>query len=224
MNPTMARIPIPEPEALGQEMAGQLLGFLALLLVQLDARLDVRLVRTFVGAIAGVVRQRERSLSLLLTELGERLTDGAHAPAGVKRLWRLRHRPRWEPGVIDTWLVDQATAAVARAQARDGVAFAVLDDSVVEKPAARLLDGLSKQRSAVARRLPRASGGPPPPIPTHGPGFGWVARIGTGRSGSLTLARMHWFSPTVAEGAERQRDAERTTVLPFLMMGAQQVI
>jgi hypothetical protein len=224
MNPSTSRIPIPEPGALSREMAGQLLEFLTPLLVQLDARLDVRLVRTFAATLASVVRQRERSLSWLVSELGERLTDGAHAPAGVKRVWRLLRCPRWEPRLIDTWLVDQATESIERAQRRDGLAFAVLDGSVVEKPAARVLDGLSKQRSALARRLQRAGGGPPPPIPTLVPGFGWIGVVVTGLSGSFILARMHWFSPTVAEGAERQRTAERTAVLPFLLLWAQQLI
>jgi hypothetical protein len=205
-------------------MARQLLTFVGPLVVQLDARMDARLVRTLVATLASLVRQRERSLSLLLTELGERLTDGAHAPAGVKRIWRLLRSPRWAPGLIDTWLVDQATAAIARAQAREGIAFAVLDGSVVEKPAARVLDGLSKHRSAVARRLQRAGGGPPPKTPTLVPGFGWVSIVVTGLSGSLTLARLHWFSPTLAVGARRQRDAERTTILPFLLLWAHQVV
>lgn len=223
MHPNTSRLPIPEAAGLSQAMAAHLTLFLSPLLVQLDARLDVRLVRTFAATVVNLVRQRDRALSLLLTELGELLLDGAHAPAGVKRLWRLLHSPNWRPEVIDTWLADQGTEAVERAVEQDGVAFAVLDGSVVEKPAAKRLEGLTKIRSAVARRLQRASGGPPPPIPTIVPGFGWVAVVVTGLTGSMTLARLHWFSPTAPE-AQRQGEAERLTALPFLLLWAQRVI
>lgn len=224
MNGTMSRSEIPAAPGLSRQMAEQLSTFLAPLVVQLDARMDVRLVRTLTATVVNLVRQRERTLSLLLTELGEALTDGAHAPAGVKRLWRLLRSPQWHAGQVDTWLLDQANDAVERALRQDGVAFAVLDGSVVEKPAARKLAGLTKVRSALARRLQRAGGGPPPTTPTIVPGFGWVAVVVTGLTGPLTLARLHWFSPTAPEEAQRQSEAERTTVLPFLLLWAQQVI
>jgi hypothetical protein len=204
-------------------MADHLALFLAPLLAELDARLDVRLVRTLAATVVNLVRQRERTLGLLLTELGELLLDGARAPAGVKRLWRLLRSPNWQPGQVDTWLADRATEAVERALARDGVAFAVLDDSEVEKPAARRWEGLSKVRSSVARRLQRAGGAPPPKVPTLVPGFGWVAVVVTGLSGSLTLARLHWFSPR-AFAPERRGEAERRTVLPFLLLWAERVV
>src|SRR5260221_14425133 len=86
--------------------------------------MDVRLVRTLAATVVNLLGQRERTLSLLLTELGEALTDGAHAPAGVKRLWRLLHSPNWQPEQIDTWLADAAPAAVERPRARDGGACA----------------------------------------------------------------------------------------------------
>jgi hypothetical protein len=214
---------MPEATQVSQEMARCLSLFLAPLLSELDARLDVRLVRTFAATLVNLVRRRDGTLSLLLTELGEALLDGARAPAGVKRLWRLLHSPNWQPEQIDTWLAEQASQAVEGARARDGVAFAVLDDSEVEKPAARRWEGLSKVRSSRARRLQRAGGGPPPARPTLVPGFGWVAVVVTGLKGSLTLARWHWFSPK-AFAPERRGEAERRTVLPFVLLWAEQVI
>jgi hypothetical protein len=224
MNGSTSRIPIPPAEGLSQEMAGHLQAFVGPWLGELDARLDRRLVHTFAEALGAIVRQRHTEVSLVLTELGELLTDGAHAPAGVKRLWRLLRCPKWQAEQVDTWLGEQAEAAVAQAEARDGVAFAVLDDSEVEKPAARALEGLTKVRSARARRLQRAGGAPPPKVPTLVPGFGWVAVVVTGRSGAYTRARMHWFSPRLAEGAERPREAEQTTLLPFLLLWGERVI
>lgn len=225
MQPTIPSRPIPEAAELSHEVAQRLSAFLAPLLRQLDHQLDVRLVRTFAATVVNLVRQRDRTLSLLLTELGELLTDGAHAPAGVKRLWRLLRSPRWTADHVATWLQDQADAAVDRAVAQDGVAFAVLDGSVIEKPSAHQLAGLTAVRSALARRLQRAIGGPPPKRPTLVPGFGWVAVVVTGLRGSLTLARLQWYSPTAPAGvAQRQGEAERAVVAPFLTRWGQRVI
>src|SRR5581483_2464117 len=123
MNPTTSRVPMPEAADLSQELGQRLSVFLVPLLLLLDERMDVRLVRTLAATVVNLVRQRNRAVSLLLTELGELLLDGAHAPAGVKRLWRLVASPKWDAAVIDTWLAEQADAAVERALARDGVAF-----------------------------------------------------------------------------------------------------
>ncbi len=224
MKPSTSDPLVPEANELSAEMASHLSAFLGPFLVLLDSRLDVRLVRTFAATIVNLVRQRERTLSLVLTELGEKLTSGPHAPAGVKRLWRLLHSANWQPGLVDTWLIDQANATIERSRQRDGVALAVLDDSVIEKPASRKLDGLTKVRSAQASRLQRACGGPPPPRPTVVPGFGWVAVVATGLSGTFSLARLHWYSPKAPEGAERQGEAQRSIVLPFLLLWADRVL
>ena len=85
MNPSTSPVAIPEAAQVSQAMAERLRVFLAPLLLALDARLDVRLVRTFAATVINLIRQRDRAVSLLLTELGEPLLDGAHAPAGVKR-------------------------------------------------------------------------------------------------------------------------------------------
>lgn len=224
MKPNTSEALVPEASLLSAEMVKQLSAFLGPFLVQLDARVDVRLVRTFAATIVNLVRQRERTLSLILSELGEMLTTGPQAPAGVKRLWRLLHSTNWHSGLVDTWLIDQANDALERARERDGVALAVLDDSVVEKPAARRWVGLTKVRSAQASRLQRACGGAPPPRPTVVPGFGWVAVVVTGLTGSLSLARLHWYSPNAPEVAKRQGEAQRATVLPFLLLWADRVL
>lgn len=223
MNPTTSRAPIPEAADVSQVMAQRLSAFLALLLRVLDSPVDVRLVRTFAATVVNLVRQRNPAISLLLAELGELLLEGARAPAGVKRVRRLLPSPNGQPEEIDTSLADQASAAIARVEARGAVAFGVLYGSGVEKQAAKQLEGLTKIRSALARRWPRASGGPPPPIPTIVPGFGWVAVVVTGLTGRLTVTRRHWFSPT-APDAQRPSEAERDTGLPFLLLWAHRVI
>lgn len=216
--------PIPEPSELSRDVAQQFSTYVAPLLTALTLRLDVRLVRTFAATLVNLVCHRNRVLSLLLTELGEQLLDGAHAPAGVKRLWRLLHSASWDATLLDTWMLEQADQAVTTAQRRDGVAYAVLDGSVLEKPAARTMAGLTTVRSAVGRRLQRAIGGPPG-RPILVPGFPWVSVIITGAHGSLTLARLHWFSPKAPAGlAQTQREAERAVVAPLLARWGTQVL
>jgi hypothetical protein len=216
---------IPEAAALSREVAHRLECYLAPLLVQLDQRMDVRLVRTFAATLVNLVRHRDRTLSLLLTELGELLTDGAHAPAGVKRLWRLLRSARWEASLISEVIAADADRAVARALAQDGCAYAVLDGSVLEKPAAHAWPGLTKVRSAVAVRLRRSLGGPPSKPPVIVSGLAWLAVVVTGRTGSLTLGRMDWYSPTApGDAAQTQGEAERSVIRSFLRRWHRRVI
>lgn len=216
--------PIPEAADLRREVAAQLAVYLGPLLTLLDRRLDARLVATFAATVVNIVRHRDRALSLLLTELGELLTDGAHAPAGVKRLWRLMRSLKWNADLVSEWVLTDADRAVEAATARDGVAFLALDGSAIEKPTARKMEGLTKVRSADAALLWRALGGPPLKRPVLVPGFGWVGAVVTGLSGGLTLARLHWYSPHApGDQAERQREAEWTVLRPLLKRWGRQV-
>lgn len=217
--------PIPEAAELSSEVAMRLTVYLAPLLKLLDQKLDVRLVRSFAATVVNIIRRRDRALSLLLTELGELLTDGAHAPAGVKRLWRLLHSVKWIASMVDDWLLSQADQAVETAIAKDGVAFLPLDGSIIEKPTAHELEGLTKVRSAVAILLRRISGGPPPKIPVLVPGFNWVAAVVTGLTGGFTLARLNWYSPTApGDEAQQQREAEWSVLDPLLQRWGRKVI
>ena len=87
------------------------------------------------------------------------------------------------------------------------------------------MEGLTTLRSATASRLRRSVGGPPAKPPTLVRGFGWVAVVVTGLVGSLTLGRLQWYSPTApGDAAQRQHDAERVIVAPFLTRWGHRVI
>lgn len=225
MQSSTMKVPIPEADDVSQEAGTKLAAYLNPLLVLLDKRLDARLVRTLAATVVNIIRHRNRPLSLLLTELGELLIDGAHAPAGGKRLWRLLRSPKWVASLIRDWLLDKADGAVEAAIAQDGVAFLAVDGSGIEKPTARKLEGLTKVRSAHAALLLRASGGPPPKRPVMVPGFHWVAAVVTGFTGSLTLARLHWYSPNAPDQeAQKQREAEASVILPLIRRWGRKVI
>jgi len=225
MKGNTTKVPIPDKAELGQEVASRLEAYVGSLLCLLDKRLDVRLVRTFAATLVNIIRHRNRALSLILTELGELLTDGAKAPAGVKRLYNLLHSPKWAASLVSDSLLADADQAVEAAVAKDGVAHLALDGSEIEKPTAEKMEGLTKVRSANAALLLRASGGPPPKRPVMVPGFNWVGAVITGLTGNLTLARLHWYS-TKAPGdqAQKQREAEWFVLKPLLERWGQKVI
>ena len=83
--------PVPPYDAaqMAQGLGVQLASFLFPLLVQLDAVLDKRLVRTFLATIQVIITFRDRANGLLLSELGGYLETPDKAPAGTKRRSRL---------------------------------------------------------------------------------------------------------------------------------------
>jgi len=108
--------------------------FLFPFLVVLDDHLDRRLVQTFVATLAAILRWRNRSHGLLLSELGGYLSSPSHAPAGTKRLSNLLRSPRWSASLIGHFLSQQADARLAALEAIGEGALAIWDESVLEKP------------------------------------------------------------------------------------------
>lgn len=225
MQPTTAcpstPVTVVEQDAVPDEVARRATASFAPLLTLLDRRL----VHTVAATTGTLMRHRGRELSLLLTEPGERLLGGPHAPAGVKRLWRLLKSPKWTAQLVSDGVRTRADQAVAAACARDGEARLVLDGSVIEKPFAPTREGLLRVRSAHARILERASGGPPRKPPLIVSGFGWVGAVVTGFRGSLTLARLHGYSSKApGDAAVQPREAETHVLWPLLARWGRQVL
>src|SRR5687768_5112375 len=82
--------------------------FLAPFLTALDRQVDRRLVRTAAATVTALVRHRQRSQALLLSELGAYLAGPQHAPAGTKRLANLVHSRRWSADLIEADLCRRA--------------------------------------------------------------------------------------------------------------------
>jgi hypothetical protein len=87
--------PIEEPQIppdhtadMAQGLYAALAGFLAPLLIELDARIDKRLARTFLQTVTVILTFRDRIKGVLLWEMGGSLDPPDQAPAGPKRLWR----------------------------------------------------------------------------------------------------------------------------------------
>jgi hypothetical protein len=100
--------PYPAAE-MAQGLYTGLARFLAPLLIELDARIDKRLVRTFLQTVTVILTFRDRVNGLLLSEMGGYLDTPDKAPAGTKRLSRLLHCAKWSAELIRFYLWRRAT-------------------------------------------------------------------------------------------------------------------
>ena len=121
----------------------QLRSFLAPLLERLSTKIDARLVQAAARVVEALVRLRQRSQALWLTEIGTLLLGASHAPAGVKRVVRLLASPHWSAVAVECWLLEQADHLVAQ---KADVALVALDQSVLEKPESQAALGLCPVR------------------------------------------------------------------------------
>jgi hypothetical protein len=195
--------------ALARMLAERLQQFLHPLLVELDAGLDKRLVRTFAAAVQAIVQHRSRSSGLLLSELGGVLLSPAHAPAGTKRLSNLLRSRRWSAEQIAGFLWQRATARLEELQGAGEDALLLWDESVLEKPESVAAHGLGSVRSTHAARLKRIKPGfytPPGGPPVFVPGLNWLATLLIGRSGPPVLASMRWWTNRGAHTSDRRTE------------------
>ena len=177
-------------------MSQRLEGFLGELLGWLDEKLDKRLVRTFMGLIQVILIFRDRANGLLLSELGSYLLNPDQAPAGTKRISNLLRSCRWSYALIERFLWSCAHRRVAELHAADKTAYALWDESVIEKAESLALEGLGPVRSRKAARLNRIRPGfyTPPTGSTFVPGMEWLAVLVIGLSGPPVVAAMKWWT------------------------------
>lgn len=179
-----------------QEVREDLVAFFHPLLVQLDAQIDRRLVRTFARTIDAILCFRNRPHGLLLSELGAYLCDPAHAPAGTKRLSNLLRCAKWSSQLIEEFLWEQADDALAALEEQGEEALVLWDESVIEKPESLADPDLGSVRSSKAHRLTRRKPGfyRPPSRPIFVPGFQWIGLVLAGMQRTPTLAALHWWT------------------------------
>lgn len=186
----------PDPGVISDHLRTQLHTFLAPLLTELDAQIDLRLVRTFCRAIEAILSFRHRNHGLLLSELGAFLLSPAQAPAGTKRLSQLLRCPKWSPALLTRFLWRHAQARVEELRRTEGDALLLWDESVLEKPESAQSEGLGAVRSSKAARLTRIKPGfyRPPGRPIHVPGLSWLCLLVLGQVGPPVVATMRWWS------------------------------
>ncbi len=191
-------------KALSSEMNQRLEDFLGELIGWLDEKLDKRLVRTFIGLIQVILIFRDRPNGLLLSELGGYLLTPDRAPAGTKRISHLIHSWRWGRWLIERFLWGRARTRADELVSSGQAAYALWDESALEKPESLALEGLGPVRSRKAARLNRIRPGyyTPPKGSTFVPGMDWLAVLVIGLSGPPVVAAMTWWSRRGALASE----------------------
>lgn len=200
------------PPVLATQLHQHLTTFLTPLLQQLDAQLDVRLVRTFRATIVAMLVLRHRAYGLLLSELGGYLLHPQHAPAGTKRLSNLLRSPRWSAAVIRRFLWQQAHVRVTDLAQHGEDVLLVWDESVLEKAESHAGEGLCAVRSSKAARLKRIKPGffnPPGGRPIQVPGLHWLGVLVLGHAGPPTVAAMQWWTTRGPRSSNRRQEEQR---------------
>jgi len=207
----------PDPQAAqvaagqAKHLAGQLAQFLAPLLEELDAALDRRLVRTFVDTLVAILRFRDRSRGLLLSELGAQVLSPAQAPAGTKRLSNLLRSPKWSGALISHFLWRQASTYLRETIQGEDDALVVWDESVLEKPESLAAEGLCPVRSSKAARLKHIKPGyyhPPQGGPVFVPGLRWLGVLVLGWQAPPRVAAMRWWTTRGEQASDRRAEEQ----------------
>jgi len=184
--------------ATGTFFTSRLQAFLSPWLVFLDQLLDRRLVSTFAGLCQSIIRLRNHSTGLYLSELGSYLLSGAQAPAGTKRISNLLRSAKWQEANLINYLGLQAQVyAQQLQQLQRELVLLLWDESVQEKPESLQSEGLCAVRSSKAQRLLRIKKGyyePPTRKPVHVPGLRWVGLLLAGLQQPPQLARFRWWT------------------------------
>lgn len=74
------------------------------LLVDLDSKIDSRLVGTFFNLFMVIQTFRNRPMGLVISELGAYICGPSHAPAGTKRISNLLRSKKWTSKIVDAFL------------------------------------------------------------------------------------------------------------------------
>lgn len=171
--------------------------YLKPLLEELDGQVDKRLVRTFCQVFIVVVAFRNRSLGLLLTQLGKFMCGFKQACAGVKRISNLLRSKKWDHKLIEDFWLQRCEKRLEQLQQQGKRVLLLWDDSVVEKSESWFSEGLCSVASSKGKRLTKVKRGfyKPPATRICVPGFEWSNAVLTALGEVPCLALMRWCLP-----------------------------
>jgi len=185
--------------------------FVRSLLQELHAKMDRRLVQTFLDLLLVIVMHRHRNQGLLLSELGGMLLGADRAPAGSKRISNLLGSRAWNAKMVEDYLWQQAERAIERRLHPQEDVYVIWDESVIEKPESLKAERLCAVRSSKARRLKRIKPryyNPPAGRPVFVPGLNWLQIVITGMHGAPNLAHLRFWT-TGGEAKTSRREEEQ---------------
>lgn len=204
-----------DPHGGSQQMLSLLETFLMPFLQVLDKALDKRLVRTFVQCLVAIIRGRNNSQVLWLSELGSYLdgygAEACSAAAGTKRVGKLLRSVKWTVELIERYLLEKAEEEVQKLKQQGKPILCLWDGSVVEKAESETGEGLGPVLSSKAKRRGRTKRGVifnwPAPRPVRVMGMQWTAAVIVGMQGLPQLALSRWWT-TKGVFATRLRETE----------------
>jgi hypothetical protein len=180
--------------------------YLLELLVLLDTHLDKRLVCTFAELFISIIRFRNRSFGLLLSELGGYVAHAKRAPSGTKRISNLLRSKKWTHNIVEQYLLSKAPARADALRSKGKQVLLLWDDSILEKPESWLVEGLCPVGSSKSKRLTRIKPGyyRPPGKRVCVPGFEWSSVLMTTLNSVPALVMMRWWTTRGKEKTDRR--------------------
>lgn len=169
--------------------------YLRPLICKLQSRADKRFSYTLYDIFYGMLSHRDKTNSLLLSELGGYINGPQHAPAGTKRLSNLLACKEWS----HQWIAKELLAKSKQRLSKKGEAgkrwLLHWDDSVLEKPESWRTEGLCSVRSSKGLRLTKIKPGYyHPPKHLSVPGYEWSACVLSSQKDSPTICQMRWWT------------------------------
>ena len=163
---------------------------------ELNAQIDKRLVGTFFNLFVVILMFRNRSMGLLLSELGGYICGFDKAPAGTKRISNLLRSKKWKAKLIDSFLFNRTVDRVKEMKETGKRPLLLWDDSRIEKHESWVCEGLCSVLSSKAKRLTRIRPGffSPPKERICVPGFQWTGVFLSHLGGIPSVCQMSWWT------------------------------
>lgn len=163
---------------------------------ELDSHIDKRLVDTFFDLFVIILMFRNRSMGLLLSELGGFILGFHRAPAGTKRISNLLRSNKWAASLIDRHLFDNAVKRIGAILEQGKRPLLLWDDSRIEKHESWRVEGLCSVLSSKAKRLTRIRRGffTPPSTRICVPGMKWTGVFLSHLGGIPSVCQMSWWT------------------------------
>lgn len=163
---------------------------------ELFQQIDTRLARTFFDLFIAILSFRNRSMGLLLTELGGYVSGFKSAPAGTKKISNLLRCKGWTHQLIDNFFFNRGKERIEGLTKEGKRPLLLWDDSRIEKPESWFLQGLCSVYSSKASRLTKIKPGyyTPPGTRIHVPGYKWTGIILSNLGGVPSVFHMAWWT------------------------------
>ena len=177
------------------QIVKQSTNYLSPLIKKFQSKIDKRFSYTFYDAFYGLLSHRDKTNSLLLSELGGYINGPQHAPAGTKRLSNLLACESWNHEWIEKELLEKSKERLSKKGAEGKRWLMHWDDSVIEKPESWRTEGLCSVKSSKGLRLTKLKPGYYQKAQYISvPGYEWSACVLSSEKDAPTICQMKWWT------------------------------